>query len=154
MINDINTAMIKPCEATNFLVGNGCHLENRSTALYCRLAQANDERMAAQEQKLRRYAKENDYEVCDLYRDNGKSGVTLDRQGLRALLAKIQCGNVKRVLVSNLTRLTRDSLLMHELIDMFSEYGVELISMNDGGLVDFAEFKLFKDVLLSMQEAM
>ena len=52
-------------------------MSDKTTALYCRLALADTERIAAQEETLRRYAEEKGYGDCAVYRDNGVSGSTL-----------------------------------------------------------------------------
>jgi len=128
--------------------GNSTRAENGLTALYCRLAQADSERIVIQEAKLRDYANRHDYGLCAVYRDNGESGISLDRPGLRELIESVQTGNVKRVIVSDISLIARDMILIHRIMDLFSKYEVELISLNDGGLISCVEHSFFMGELI------
>lgn len=60
-----------------------------------------------QEAALREYASEHDLQIVSLYRDEGRSGLTLDgRQGLLRLLADVQSGQVdfETVLIFDISR--------------------------------------------------
>ena len=138
----------KPRVAIYMRVANDNHSNSGLTALYCRLAQADTERIGEQEIKLHVYAKDKHYGFCAVYRDNGESGATLDRPGLRALLDNVCSGNVKRVIVADLSRLARNFIHAHELMELFSQYGVEFISVNDGGVINIAEQNQFRDELI------
>jgi DNA invertase Pin-like site-specific DNA recombinase len=75
-----------------------------------------------------------------LYRDHGENGTNLDRSGLRMLLDNVRTGIVKRVIVSDLSRLARSFVLTNELMILFFACGVEIISFNDGGIISHADF--------------
>jgi DNA invertase Pin-like site-specific DNA recombinase len=117
---------------------NANHQDASATALYCRIANADEERIAEQEEALRRYAREHGYRICAVYRDNGAGGRTLDRPGLQLMMRDINAGKVKRVIVSGLDRLARDTLLTHELMKLFAMCGAELVSVREGGVMDSA----------------
>jgi DNA invertase Pin-like site-specific DNA recombinase len=101
------------------------------TALYCRVANAGAESIAMQEEILRRYANDHGYSVYKVYRDNGKSGITLDRPGLQSMLEDIKSGKVKRVVIFDFVRLARDYVTARKLKKIFDMYGVELVSVRD-----------------------
>lgn len=65
--------------------------------------------------------------------DDGFSGVSFEREGLQAMLHKIEAGNVATVITKDLSRLGRNHLKTGELIEIvFPEYEVIYISINDG----------------------
>jgi site-specific DNA recombinase len=103
----------------------------QNAALYCRAAAFDEARIAEQEAELRRFARENSCGVCAVFRDNGESGVTLDRPGLQAMLECVKAGGINRVIVRDRSRLSRSFSQFHELENMFREQGVDFISAAD-----------------------
>jgi len=71
---------------------------NMKTAIYCRVALSDDSMIAKQEESLLRYATENGYSDCVTYRDNGKSGLTLDRHGLSAMMKDVRNNRIQAVI--------------------------------------------------------
>jgi DNA invertase Pin-like site-specific DNA recombinase len=102
------------------------------TALYCRLAVEDNNRLAEQERNLFCYAEDNGYANCICYRDNGQSGVQRNRPELKRLLNDIRAHAVERVIVSDIARLSRSFIETSELLELFSKYNVEFISVGDG----------------------
>jgi DNA invertase Pin-like site-specific DNA recombinase len=88
--------------------------------------------MAEQESALCKYAEEHGYGVYGIFCDNGASGVTSDRPGLREMLRLIENGMIRRVLVSDLARLTRNAIQFCELKKALDQCEAELISAADG----------------------
>ena len=54
-------------------------------------------------------------------------------------------GTVSRIVVKNLSHLTRSVLLIHELFNLFRKHNVEIVSVADG-IIDLAETTKFSDV--------
>ena len=106
------------------------------TAIYTRLDSANDEIIEEQERGLLKYAENNGYEQCVCYRDNGKSGVTLNRPELQDMLLDIESGVIDVVIVKDLARLSRNYWELDELITLMTSNDVRLISVSDGGVVN------------------
>ena len=112
-------------------------LTNKITALYCRLSQEDarlGESESIQNQKviLENYAREHFLTNIRFYIDDGVSGVKFEREGLQALLADVEAGNVSTVITKDLSRLGRDYLKTGELIEItFPENGVRYIAIND-----------------------
>lgn len=120
---------------------------DKITALYCRLSQEDmrahyapsaqnaGESESIQNQKLilERYAKEHCFPNPRFFVDDGISGVSFEREGLREMLEEIETGNVSAVIVKDLSRLGRNYLKTGELIEIvFPENGVRFIAINDG----------------------
>ena len=126
-------------------------MNSAKTAVYCRLASANDELFSDKERAMLNFADDNGYAPCVCYRDNGQSGIHLDRPGLQSLLRDICSGGIERVIVANMSRLSRNFYHTTELLRLFADHGVEFISVNDGFTTAQAnEYLLFADGLEKM----
>lgn len=99
------------------------------TAIYTRVS--TDEQTAEnQEQALRRWAEGRGWDVSDVYSDTGSAFQNADQRELRRLLAHCQQGDHKRVLVYDLSRLTRKGIYdIFRLLENFQQYGVEVIAL-------------------------
>ena len=107
-----------------------------NTVIYCRTANSDVDIVEMQEEMLKQYAQANGYNLKATYCDWNVSGVTLDRPALKKLLSDVCAGKVQRIIVKDISRLARSFFLAGELFCLFSKYGVELIAVNDGGVVD------------------
>jgi DNA invertase Pin-like site-specific DNA recombinase len=114
----------------------------RKTAIYTRLALADDERISEQERRLLEYAEAKGYSECACYRDNGQSGVSLIRPELVRLIADVESGAVGAVIVQDLARLSRDYWQLDELVSLMTANDVLLISTADSGAVNGAKYCL------------
>lgn len=110
--------------------------KNLRTALYCRLACKDDERMDAQRQKLREYAEQNGYVNCEEYIDNGASGISSDRLAFVQMNEDIRAGHIGTVLIWDVARLFRDYILLGEWLNDVRTRGLSVISAQDGPLDD------------------
>ena len=79
-----------------------------------------------------RYAEENGFVPCAVFIDDGESGATINRPALQDMLSGIKSGHIKRVLISDFSRLCREYLLTGKLLAFFGKHGVELIAVKDG----------------------
>ena len=102
------------------------------TALYCRTATPSDEGITAQKDLLMRHADMNGYKYCVTFVDNGESGADINRPAFQDMQKGIESGYIKRVVISDFSRLCRNMVLTNELLTLFQKYGVELISVKDG----------------------
>ena len=78
--------------------------------------------------------------------DDGWSGTRWDRPGYMKMIEEVERGNVKTVIVKDMSRLGRDHLRVGLLLEQFRESGVRFIAVNDGvdtdkGLDDFTPFR-------------
>jgi site-specific DNA recombinase len=63
------------------------------------------------------------------YEDGGYTGGNLERPGVRALLADIEAGKIDCVVVYKVDRLSRSLLDFAQLIGLFEQHGVSLVSV-------------------------
>jgi DNA invertase Pin-like site-specific DNA recombinase len=123
---------------TRLPAGKEQTMQAKIDALYARLSQEDmraGESESIQNQKLilQKYADEHHFFNTKVYIDDGVSGVSFEREGLQAMLADIEAGRVKTVIVKDLSRLGRNYLKTGELIELFfPEHGVRFIAINDG----------------------
>ena len=108
----------------------------KHTALYLRVsteAQADEGySLAAQAEKLEAYCRMKGVSAYERYVDGGFSGSNLKRPAMEELVEKIRAGEVERVVVYKLDRLSRsqkDTLYLIE--DVFLPHGVDFVSINE-----------------------
>ncbi len=65
------------------------------------------------------------------YKDKGFSGKNVDRPDFQKLLKDIKRGNVKRVIVYRLDRMSRSLLDFAELMNYFNKYNVDFVSATE-----------------------
>ena len=97
-------------------------------AVYSRVASADDDRIAGQEEDLLRFADRNGYAECTCYRDNGESGLSLNRPGMQRLINDIQDGRIGTVIVIDLDRIARGLQPMIKWCQLIKKHGVVFIS--------------------------
>jgi site-specific DNA recombinase len=86
------------------------------------------------------------------YDDAGKSGATLDRPALAALLDDIEQGQVDVVLVYKMDRITRTLLDFVRLLDLFERFGVELVAITQNFDTSDSMGRLIRNVLLTFAQ--
>jgi DNA invertase Pin-like site-specific DNA recombinase len=67
--------------------------------------------------------------VPDRYDDGGISGATLERPGLKRLLADIETGKVDLVVVYKIDRISRSLMDFAKLIDIFERHNVTFVAV-------------------------
>ena len=108
------------------------------TALYCRLSQDDKQEgdsnsIINQKKILKKYALDRGYTNIQFYIDDGVSGTTFNRAGFQSLIADVEAGKVKRVIVKDMSRLGRDYLQVGMYTEIFfPEHDVHFIAVNDG----------------------
>ena len=108
------------------------------TALYCRLSQDDKQEgdsnsIINQKKILKKYALDRGYTNLQFYIDDGVSGTTFNRAGFQSMIADVEAGKVKRVIVKDMSRLGRDYLQVGMYTEIFfPEHDVHFIAVNDG----------------------
>ena len=125
------------------------------TALYCRLSQDDKQEgdsnsIVNQKKILKKYALDRGYTNIQFYIDDGVSGTTFNRAGFQSMIADVETGKVKRVIVKDMSRLGRDYLQVGMYTEIFfPEHDVHFIAVNDG--VDSTqgdnEFTPFRNII-------
>ena len=108
------------------------------TALYCRLSrddelQGDSNSIINQKKILHKYSLDHGWKNIRFYIDDGISGTTFNRPGFQEMIADIEAGIVKRVIIKDMSRLGRDYLQVGMYTEiMFPEHDVHFIAVNDG----------------------
>ena len=108
------------------------------TALYERLScedelDGESNSITNQKNLLEAYARERGFTNCRHYTDDGYSGGTFERPGWQQLLADIEAGIVKTVLVKDMSRVGRNYVETGFYTEVyFSRMGVRFIAINNG----------------------
>jgi DNA invertase Pin-like site-specific DNA recombinase len=86
------------------------------------------------------------------YDDGGISGGTLDRPGLKALLADIASGLIDNVVVYKVDRMTRSLLDFAKLVEAFDKAGVSFVSVTQSFNTTTSMGRLTLNMLLSFAQ--
>lgn len=131
------------------------------TALYCRLSrddelQGDSNSIVNQKKILEKYAREHGYSNFKFYVDDGISGTTFNRPGFQQMIADIEAGLVKRVIIKDMSRFGRDYLQVGIYTEiMFPEHDIHFIAVNDG--VDSTqgdnEFTPFRNIIKNISHS-
>lgn len=90
--------------------------------------------------------------VPDRYEDGGISGGTLERPGLKRLLADIEAGKIDVVVVYKIDRLTRSLLDFVKLIEIFDAHDVTFSSVTQSFSTQTSMGRLTLNILLSFAQ--
>lgn len=107
-------------------------------AFYCRLSRDDDNEgdsnsIQHQKQILERYARDHGIEQYRYYVDDGYTGTNFQRPGFKEMLADIEAGHVKTVIVKDMSRFGRNYLEVGMYTEIrFPELDVRFIAINDG----------------------
>ncbi|HEV2569541.1 recombinase family protein [Sphingomonas sp.] len=88
----------------------------------------------------------------DAYDDGGVSGGTLDRPGLKALLAQVEAGRVDTIVVYKVDRLTRSLADFAKLVELFDKKSVSFVSVTQAFNTTTSMGRLTLNVLLSFAQ--
>ena len=90
--------------------------------------------------------------LANHYDDGGVSGGTMDRPGLKALLADITTGKIDVVVVYKVDRLTRALTDFARLVDVFDQHHVSFVSVTQAFNTTTSMGRLTLNVLLSFAQ--
>jgi DNA invertase Pin-like site-specific DNA recombinase len=85
--------------------------------------------LEAQASTLQRAFEYRGWDLVELVREEGITGSTLNRPGLRHALERVVAGDVDGLVVSKLDRLTRSMRDFCEIVDWFEEAGAPLVML-------------------------
>lgn len=92
--------------------------------------------VAAQKTNLSRFAKQQGWNIFDIYCDQGISGKNIkDRPEVKRLIEDIKQRNIEVVVLYKFDRLTRDSKDTEDIIEIIQQFGVQVFTLS-GGVVD------------------
>lgn len=127
-------------------------MKTKIVALYERLAQKNNRIIEDQKEQLEEYAEDHGYTNCCHYTDNGFSGTSTDRIAFQAMMLAIERDEIDTVIVSTLSRLSRDyEFLFGTLYPLLEKHGVNLLAVDGSSeLHNVYESKSFLGCLAEM----
>jgi len=106
-----------------------------------------------QEKLCREFAERNGYRVAGVFRDEGKSGTTLDRPALQDLLAKCtEAEGIGAIIVQETDRLARNTHDHLTVRAILQKAGIKLISVAQPMLDDSPEGKMIDTILASVNQ--
>lgn len=88
--------------------------------------------LAFQEKMIRKYAAENNYKICKIFREEGYSATNTNRPSYKQMIAYLEENDIDAVLVHKLDRLHRDETNMFNDFRRFKESNIRLIAIADG----------------------
>lgn len=107
----------------------------------------------AQREKMINFCKsQNDWELTEIYIEEGKSAKNLDRPELQRLLSDAQSGKFDVVLVYRLDRLTRSVSDLYELLRLFEEQSIKFKSVTEVYDTTTAMGKLFITIVAALAQ--
>lgn len=105
-----------------------------------------------QELKIMTYAELNGMELIDLIRDEGISGKSLDRAGIKRILEMVRAGEIQAIIVYKLDRLSRKTLDTLNLIELFEKNGVAFHSISEKIDTESATGKFFLTIVSALSQ--
>jgi DNA invertase Pin-like site-specific DNA recombinase len=98
------------------------------------IAQVKGDGFPRQRETIQRYAKANQIELLEEYRDEGVTGTKelADREGLAALLDRLESNGVRLVLIEKADRLARDLMVSEVILGQFRAIGVTVVAAESG----------------------
>ena len=125
------------------------------TALYCRLSRDDDlqgesNSITHQKAMLLKYAESNHFPNPQFYVDDGYSGTNFERPDFVRMIADIEDGAVRTVIIKDMSRFGREYLKVGMYTEiLFPERSVRFSALNDGVDSDKGdnEFTLFRNII-------
>ena len=106
----------------------------------------------AQAEQIRAMAVVQGGELIDIIVDGGESAKTLNRPGMTRLLALVDAGEVKAVIVAKLDRLTRSVKDLCTLLERFERRGVALVSVAESLDTGSAAGRLVLNIMTAVSQ--
>lgn len=106
----------------------------------------------AQEARACEYAERMDYEITNVYIDEGISGKSTKRPAFQRMMADARMGNFDFVIIWKLTRLGRNMLDILKTVEEFIKLGIELFSISENFDISTSSGKLMLQLLGSFGE--
>jgi len=101
-------------------------MEGKQTWIYCRVAYPDACALAVQQKRLEAYAEEHDLVVAGITAEHA-SGLDNSRKGLREVFHAVETGMVDLLLVTDLSRLSRDFVATDTYLRWLEDRYVEVI---------------------------
>ena len=126
-----------------------------AAAIYARQSRVRDVAYSSCQSQIdmcRELAASRGWSITQVYSDEGHSSETIDRPQMSRLIASIETGDVRRLVVYSLDRLTRRMLHFQELLKLFERHSVTLAVVNDPSFSDNATGRLMANIIAAANE--
>ena len=126
--------------------------ENAKVGIYARVSTEEQVKegfsIRGQIEKLSDYAKIRDWEIYNIYSDDGISGKNItERPAINNMIKDIISGKVDTVLVFKVDRLTRNTRDLIELVDIFNKNNCDFISLMESIDTKTASGRMFLKII-------
>lgn len=108
--------------------------------------------LEAQAEKIRAMALVQSVELSEMIIESGESAKSLNRPGMAKLLALVDAGKIKAVIVAKLDRLTRSVKDLCELLERFERRGVALVSVAESLDTGSAAGRLVLNIMAAVSQ--
>lgn len=108
--------------------------------------------LEAQEAKIRAMAAVQDLEISEFVVDGGESAKSLNRPGMERLLALVDRGEVRTVIIAKLDRLTRSVKDLATLLERFQKRNVGLVSVSESLDTNSAAGRLVLNIMCAVSQ--
>jgi DNA invertase Pin-like site-specific DNA recombinase len=108
--------------------------------------------LEAQAEKIRAMALVQGVELSEIIVESGESAKSLNRPGIAKLLAMVDGGQVRAVIVAKLDRLTRSVKDLCELLERFERRGVALVSVAESLDTGSAAGRLVLNIMAAVSQ--
>lgn len=125
-------------------------------ALYIRVStdeQAiNGDSLRTQRDELTKYAKKQNYNIIDVYEDDGFSATNLKRPALQKMLEDVEKNKIDRILITKLDRLSRGVRNYYKILDILDDHNVYWSTIFEKYDSSTANGRLHINIMLSVAE--
>lgn len=102
--------------------------------IYCRVDCLDDMALMFQQEQMAEYARKQGWEVVGITAEQG-NGRDFNRKGLKEVMEVVEAGRVDIVLAKSVCWIGRDMCRIMACVDEMDEYGVKLMTADNGGLI-------------------
>src|ERR1022692_1496167 len=108
--------------------------------------------LEAQAEKIRAMAVVHSVALAEIIVDGGESAKSLNRPGMARLLAMVDAGEVRTVIIAKLDRLTRSVKDLCTLLERFERRGVALVSVAESLDTSSAAGRLVLNIMTAVSQ--
>ena len=156
MMNNKQTAIFNTqSAAANYNVSGTSAVKKGITALYSRLsnedtADGQSGSITNQMEILENYAKSKDFTNIVHFCDDGNTGVRFDRDAWQELMEEVNAGNVRQIVLKDMTRWGRNYLEVGNYMELFRQKGIRFIAIGhniDSDIPETLEYAPFINIM-------
>lgn len=112
-------------------------------AIYCRTATKDNSKIEEQENRLKTACEVFNYEIFEVYKDDGFSGRDSNRPAYKLMLNDLKNKKFNAIITFSIDRITRDISELEEFLKLMHKYNCNFKSIKDTFDLDTPQGKLF-----------